>query len=535
MPSHRIRARDARGDTASAVWKLDDDIVASYLTDAARVPGGHAKGVAAPASEAAVASLLRSTRHVLAIGAQSSLTGGATPRGETILTTARMNAIVAIAADSVRVQAGVTLDALDQALAAAGRSYPPVPTFTGAFVGGIVATNAAGAATFKYGSTRDWVTALTVVLPGGRVLDLERGSTVAHPDGYFEIDLGEKTVRVPIPTYRMPDVSKISAGYFAAPGMDLIDLFIGSEGTLGVVTEATLRVLRARPAVCRAFVPFHDKASAFDVVSRLRAEADTAWSSGGSRGIDVSAIEHIDARGLAVIREDGMDNACGVRLSESTKMALIVALDLPPGTTPEAAFHQIGRAGEADAPDTGLVRFCALLAGCGVLDDVEIAVPGDSSRLSQLAAIREAVPAGVNQRITAAQHDVDRRIEKTAGDLLVRPADVEAFAGMCEDEFRDRGLDFAVWGHVSDGNLHPNVIPHSWSDVEAGRDALFALGREAIRLGGVPLAEHGVGRNTIKQRLLLELYGNEGVEQMREVKRAIDPDWKLSPGVIFPP
>ncbi len=535
MPSHRIRARDARGDTASAVWKTDDDILAGYLTDAARVPGGHAKGVAAPESEAAVASLLRSARHVLAIGAQSSLTGGATPRGETILTTARMNAVVSVAADCVRVQTGVTLDALDLALAAVGRSYPAVPTFTGAFAGGIVATNAAGAATFKYGSTRDWVMALTVVLPCGKVLDLERGRTVAHPDGYFEIDIGQTVLRVPVPAYQMPRVTKISAGYFAAPGMDLIDLFIGSEGTLGVVTEITLRVLPIRPAACRAFVPFRDKASAFSLVSRLRTDAEAAWSSGGQRGIDVAAIEYIDARGLAVIRDDGMDDACGVRIRADMEMALLVALDMPPDTTSVSAFDEIGRAREADAPDTTLVRFCRLLADRGVLDEVEIAVPGDSSRLSQLTAIREAVPAGINQRISAAQHNVDRRIEKTAGDLLVGPADVEAFAGMCEETFRRRGLDFAIWGHVSDGNLHPNVIPHSWSDVEAGREVLLALGREAIRLGGVPLAEHGVGRNTIKQQLLTEMYGSEGVDQMRAVKRALDPDWKLSPGVIFPP
>jgi len=230
-----------------------------------------------------------------------------------------------------------------------------------------------------------------------------------------------------------------------------------------------------------------------------------------------------------------MDAASGVRIADDTEMALIVTLDVPSDVTPDAAFDQIGRAREADAPDTPLVRFCSLLADFGVFDDVEIAVPGDRSRLEQLASIREAVPAGVNQRISAAQHSIDRRIEKTAGDLLVGTDDVEAFVDMCEGEFRGRGLDFAIWGHVSDGNLHPNVIPRSWSDVEEGREALLLLGREAIRLGGVPLAEHGVGRNRIKQQLLLEMYGTEGVDQMREVKRAIDPDWKLAPGVIFSP
>ena len=86
---------------------------------------------------------------------------------------------------------------------------------------------------------------------------------------------------------------------------------------------------------------------------------------------------------------------------------------------------------------------------------------------------------------------------------------------------------------LSDGNLHPNVIPRSLDDVTAGKAAILEFGREAIRLGGAPLAEHGVGRNPVKQQLLELLYGKDGVDQMRAVKRALDPDWKLAPGVLF--
>ncbi len=90
-----------------------------------------------------------------------------------------------------------------------------------------------------------------------------------------------------------------------------------------------------------------------------------------------------------------------------------------------------------------------------------------------------------------------------------------------------------MWGHISDGNLHPNVIPRSIADVESGKAAIAAFGREVIRLGGSPLAEHGVGRNPVKQQLLRELYGQDGVEAMRAIKRALDPEWKLAPGVLF--
>ena len=139
-------------------------MIASFLEDAAHFPGGFAAGVATPTSEAEIAALVRAAASMLPIGAQSSLTGGATPRGEVVLSTSRLNRILASGDDWIRVEAGVTLVDLDLALAKIGKHYPPAPTFTGAFAGGVVATNAAGAATFKYGTTREWVSALTIVL-----------------------------------------------------------------------------------------------------------------------------------------------------------------------------------------------------------------------------------------------------------------------------------------------------------------------------------------------------------------------------------
>jgi D-lactate dehydrogenase (cytochrome) len=96
-----------------------------------------------------------------------------------------------------------------------------------------------------------------------------------------------------------------------------------------------------------------------------------------------------------------------------------------------------------------------------------------------------------------------------------------------------RGLDFAIWGHISDGNLHPNVLPRSYDDVVAGKEAVLEFGREAARLGGCPLAEHGVGRNPTKQRLLAEMYGPAGIAEMRAIRAAFDPDGRLAPGVLF--
>jgi D-lactate dehydrogenase (cytochrome) len=316
--------------------------------------------------------------------------------------------------------------------------------------------------------------------------------------------------------------------------MDLIDLFIGSEGTLGVVTAVTLRVLPARPAMCLALVPFGDRRSALELVKRLRETARETWRTRDPRGIDVSAIEHMDARCLEILREDGADRANGVSIPDDAAMALLVTLELPPDTTAGSAFDEIGRAREPSAPDTPLVRFCRALDEAGVLDRVEIAVPGDRAREQQLLAVREAVPAGVNARVGRAKQRVDPRIAKTAADMIVPVDRLDELLGIYDEAFRRRGLDAAVWGHISDGNLHPNVIPRSMADVESGREAILEFGREVIRLGGSPLAEHGVGRNPVKQQLLRQLYGSAGVDDMREVKRALDPESRLAPGVLVP-
>lgn len=552
VSSHLVVARPARGVANHAAVDRDPERVAPYLEDAAHVPGGEASGVAFPRNEADVAAILQSAPAVLPIGAQSSLTGGATPTGGVVMSLSRMTAIdtgplraareAGAATAVVDVEPGVTLAQLETVLAAEGAWYPPAPTYTGASIGGVIATNAAGAATFKYGPTRQWVEGLTVVLASGAVLDLARGAVVARGerDGAvagteggdcFEVDDGGRRGRIDVPWYRWPPVAKVSAGFFAAPGMDLVDLFIGSEGTLGVVTRAAVRVLTRRPAIAMALVMCPTAAAGLRLVDALRRHSRNTWRAGDARGLDVSAIEHVDRRCLELLREDGVDRALDVAIPADTQMALLVTLELPPATDAATAFAEIGRAADVDAPATPLVQFCQQLAADDLLATAEIALPGDR-RQASLLAFREAVPAAVNRRVAQAQRSIDPRIEKIAADVIVPVERLDALMAACEQEFRRRDLDGAVWGHISDGNLHPNVLPRSSRDLAEGKAAMLALGRVAMRLGGAPCAEHGVGRNPIKQQLMRELVGEAGVEAMRRIKQVLDPRRVLAPGVL---
>ena len=497
---HRISARRAREASAP---RVDDDpaIVSSFLSDAAHVAGGSAAGVAFPRNEAEVAALVTHAARVLPIGAQSSLTGGATPRGELVLSTRALSSISTVTDHTIRVGAGVPLTTLQATLTASHLYYPPVPTFEGAFVGGTISTNAAGAATFKYGSTRPWVVGMTVVLANGDVLDLRRGD-VAASDGIFEVELSSgHTISIPVPTYRMPDVAKLSAGYYATPAMDLIDLFIGSEGTLGVIVDATLRVI-PRPRRAVTVIRCEDDEQAVAVTAALRSESA------------VSAIEYMDSRALRVVPDEVFARA-GVTRPGGTSVLLMAQIEI-----------------ESDEGEV-FERLQEMLDSCGVRDEATIAAPADERGAQRLFELREAVPASVNALVAAAKH-THPGLEKTAGDMVVPFPRLAESIALYRQAFESRGLDYAIWGHVSDGNLHPNLIPRTLDDMTRGRDAIFEIARGVIGMDGAPLAEHGVGRSALKQRLLRELYGDEGIEQMRAVKRAIDPEWKLAPGVLFP-
>jgi D-lactate dehydrogenase (cytochrome) len=181
-----------------------------------------------------------------------------------------------------------------------------------------------------------------------------------------------------------------------------------------------------------------------------------------------------------------------------------------------------------------LKRLQDVVAACGVTADPLVALPGDERGGAGLFELREAVPASVNALVAAAKARAHPDIEKTAGDMIVPFERLAESLAMYRDVFERRGLEYAIWGHVSDGNLHPNVVPRSLDDVERGREAILEMARRVVAMGGAPLAEHGVGRSALKQRLLRELYGERGIEEMRAVKRALDPEWKLSDGVLFP-
>lgn len=499
----------------------DETQLKHVSSDAAHYPGGHTPELVRlfpDAGEAEVAYILQSYSKIIPIGAQTSLTGGATPMGEVILDMTQRNKILNIGEDRITVQTGISLYRMQEVLKKYNLYYRPGPTYDGATVGGMIATNAAGAETFAGGPTRSSVEGLKVVLAGGEVLEITRGQCFAHPDGYFELKGAAGIRRIPVPAYKMPDVPKISAGYFARPEMDLIDLFIGSEGTLGVITEATLRVV-PKPEKSWALVSCESEEQALELAKLLRDESLKTRAAKDPAGIDTCAIEYMDPRSVELLREDSKVRA-QIKPPDNAAALLLIQLEVN------------------SERDTQMERFAYVLDSFDLLDRTQLADEhGDSTEINKIEkfkAMRGAVPDGVNRRIAEYKRiSGDERITKTAADWVVPFEYQPEVIRLYRERFRGKGLDAIVWGHISDGNEHSQIIPRSSEEVELAKQIILECGEIVIALGGSPMAEHGVGRNPVKQKLLEKLYGQEGIDQMRKVKEALDPDWKLSPGILF--
>ncbi|HYK21806.1 MAG TPA: FAD-binding oxidoreductase, partial [Pyrinomonadaceae bacterium] len=272
--------------------KSNPDEIQSFLSDASFIRDGYADRVVLPENVEEVSEILARANHdqiqVTVSGAGTGTVGGRVAFGGIVLATDKLNHIKSITRDTAVVEAGVILSDLQRAVDHEGLLYPPDPTERGCFIGGTIATNASGARTFKYGPTRNYVTQLTVVLASGEVLSLRRGEVRADAAG--RIRLG-KTIDVQLPRYRMPATRKNATGYFIAPEMDAVDLFIGSEGTLAVICEAELKLLPKPEGLLSGVVFFASEADVLALVADAR------------KRVQARAIEFFDEESLRFLRE----------------------------------------------------------------------------------------------------------------------------------------------------------------------------------------------------------------------------------------
>ena len=387
----------------------------------------------------------------------SSLSGGAMPSaGAIVLSVMRMNRILEV--DTLNrvavVQAGVITADLQKAVEAQGLFYPPDPSsLRQSAIGGNIAENAGGARCLKYGVTGDYVTALQVVLSDGTILRTG-GKTVKNVTGY-----------------------------------DLRSLFTGAEGTLGTITEATLRLLPKPKYVRTALAAF---ASIDDAAACVAAVM--------SSSLTPTAMELLDSLTVQCVNELG-------------------APVFPAGADAVLIFAMDGSSEEAVRGDLEHIAGIVRVHGATRVD---------------IAQSEQETEAIWNARRSVSPALARRRPNKLGEDVCVPVSQIPAMIRRVREIAAKYDLPIPLFGHAGDGNLHPNILcdRRDREEIARVREAAREIFEAAVSLGGTLSGEHGIG--VLKKQFMELDLGADALTLMRRIKDAIDPEGIMNPGKVFP-
>jgi glycolate dehydrogenase FAD-linked subunit len=392
---------------------------------------------------------------IVSRGSGTGLSGGSVPSpGAMVVCLAQMNAILDVDPRNLTLSAqpGVTTITIDEAAARHGLFYPPDPgSMRISSIGGNVAENSGGLRGLKYGVTRDYVMALEVVLADGRVA-----------------------------RFGSPCVKDV-AGY------SMKDLFVGSEGTLGIITEVLLKLV-PRPAARRTMLALYD---------RIEDAAETVSAIIAARIIPCT-LEFLDRMTAGCV-----EDYARVGLPTDCDAVLLMETDGHPAAVADESERMAEIARQHGAREVRAAR-----------DEAE--------GLALAAARRNAFSALARRRPTTILEDVT--VPRTA---------LAEMVGFIAETAREHRLEIGTFGHMGDGNLHPTFLTNERNADEMQRvhEALDAIVTRTLALGGTITGEHGVG--LAKKAWLRQQMGESSYELMKQVKRAIDPAGLLNPGKIF--
>lgn len=448
-------------------WTQDPEVVGPSLTEWRNRWIGNTPILLTPRSTEDVARAVTiCAREGVAItphGGGTGLVGGQIPFGEVLVSTRKMRAVrdVTPLDDAMTVEAGLTLLEAQQAATAAGRYFPLSLAAEGsATIGGVISTNAGGTQVLRYGMMRDLVLGLEAVMPNGEVFH------------------GLKRLR------------KDNTGY------DLKQLLIGAEGTLGVVTAATLKLFPVMRSRAVAIVGLETAAASVELLARAKAET----------GGGVEAFELMKRLGTDLVLKHIPDT----REPLESQPAWSVLIEIASGT--------------AGGAETEMERLLEVAFEEGLITDAAIA-QNDAQRAA-FWRLREEHSAALKPEGGGWKHDVSVPISQIADFIDEATAAVERF---------HPGARVSVFGHVGDGNLHYDILPGVGEDVPAfiGRwkDGSRIVHDVVARYDGSISAEHGLGR--LKSEEVLRYKTPLEIETMAAIRRAIDPQRIMNPAVLF--
>lgn len=537
--TRQIKARSPRGEASERLFDAEhsasESIPPSFLSDESRIHGT-AERLFFPRTESGVSAILCEARRlripVTVSAGRTGVVGGAVPHGGWILSTERMASVEDFQFDDATgeyrllVGPGVVLENLRRAIRSVffpfsgpvGKDtqqrleefrsqstrwiFAPDPTERTAQIGGMAASNASGARTFRYGATREHLRGLTVVLPNGEVLDLRRGECVVAPGEKIEITSTHQPPIILIaPTYAIPD-GKHACGFYSGPRFDLIDLFIGSEGTLGVITglELALSKVPGQEAELVAFFPEMRMACRFVELLRQHRRSES---------IEIEAIEYLCEASLTLLAEHRLHP----RFPAGRAVAVCIGARI------------VGQIGSALEMINGLIARAGGVGGeaLAALNSVDIA---------RVAHFRHALPETVNALIAQVRSEYPG-LTKLGTDMAVPDESLEAVLELYSRRLTETGLRHVMFGHIGNNHLHVNILPRNPDEYARGKELYQEFAAWVVRAGGSVSAEHGIGK--LKKYLMGIQFQATPLAEMKALKTALDPLWLLNRGNLFDP
>ena len=350
------------------------------------------------------------------------------------------------------------------------------------------------------------------MLANGRILNLRRGVNMATGRAYSLKTEDGKLIEGHFPAYRIPNV-KSAAGYYAADDMDMIDLFIGMEGTLGIVTEIELKLIPEPDSIAGLVVFLPDEEASLNFIQVVRGEQIDEIPTVATKPV---AIEFFNHDALTLLRD---------MKSRYPAFSNIPALKPHFHTAVYLEFH----ADTQDALDEAIMEVLEVMPALGASDE-DAWCTTSYRELEPIKAFRHATAEAVNLLIDERKKRIPE-LTKLGTDMSVPDSRADVDDGNVPSGLRQSGLDSVIFGHIGNNHVHVNILPKTIEEYPRGKELYLAWASQVVAVGGSVSAEHGIGK--IKSPFLHLMYGDKGIAEMQTLKRHSTLTQCSMPGIFL--
>lgn len=521
------------------------ELIKNFLSDESKIIEGDAtnvKKVFFPTTTEEVATILTEASNqnieVTVSGAGTGLTGGRVAKKGWVLSTEKLRNVKPVQNEKpknwtetetnlkftvnvieksnsppeIRVPVSMRLRTLQKLVKSLGYFYPPDTTEWSSFIGGNVATNASGARTFKYGSTRAYVEELVVVLSNGLIIRLTRDQKTDDTYSWsIKNSENKEQVRVHVDkSFPNPKVSKNAVGFPIYDQMPLLELFIGTEGIFGVVTEIVLRLLHFPTNIFSLISYFQTFDQAINFVKIAQKQKIEKLEP-----IPMS-VEFFDKKALQLVKKSNP------QIPENAAAAVYLEQDVV----------------DKKNIDKFLEFWLEQLEKVGYIDSW---AETDERGIERHKAFRHSLPESVHNVIKK------NKVSKVGTDFAVPSNEFSKFLDMLRENgklyeeyqehkrrFTPDEISYVIYGHIGNDHLHMNFLPRDQEELHKAEEMYLNMAKEVVKMGGTISAEHGVGKKHYDGHpYIWYMIGDEGINELKKVKLMLDPANILNRGNIL--